>query len=150
MKKVFIFHIGEKKPRNSYVFCPLNFSYFIFTKSQNAFFFSYFILYIFFFLHISHFFWFFRFHISLLLLPHISYLMDLERGDFILEKTTNYETFCHMDTNYETFGTWIQITRHGYKLRDFCNMDTNYETFGDTHWAPTNHLIRENVRNTRR
>ena len=55
-----------------------------------------------------------------------------------------------MDTNYETFATWIQITRHGYKLRDFCNMDTNYETFGDTHWAPTNHLIRENVRNTRR
>ncbi len=24
------------------------------------------------------------------------------------------------------FATWIQITRHGYKLRD---MDTNYETF---------------------
>ena len=42
-EKVFIFHIGEKKPRNSYVICPLNFSYFIFTKWQNAFFFSYFI-----------------------------------------------------------------------------------------------------------
>ena len=38
-EKVFIFHIGEKKTRNSYVICPLNFSYFIFTKWQNAFFF---------------------------------------------------------------------------------------------------------------
>jgi hypothetical protein len=37
-----------------------------------------------------------------------------------------------MPTNYETFATWIQITRHAYKLRDFCDMDTNYETSGDT------------------
>ena len=79
-EKVFIFHIGEKKTRNSYVICPLNFSYFIFTKWQNAsfvfifhiheiakrlsyfifliyflkFFFTYFIFLIFAFLHISY------------------------------------------------------------------------------------------------
>ena len=29
-EKVFIFHIGEKKNRNSYVFCPLSFYIFIF------------------------------------------------------------------------------------------------------------------------
>ena len=79
-EKVFIFHIREKKTRNSYVICPLNFSYFIFTKWQNASFFSYFIFTksqnAFFFIFLIYFLkFFFRYFIFLIFaFLHISYL----------------------------------------------------------------------------